>query len=233
MADPQIIRAVTFDVGGTLIEPWPSVGDVYASVAAEFGCQGISPSALNDNFAAAWRAKMQFDYSRGAWRELVDATFAGLIPEPPSRDFFEALYGRFESVEVWRVFADVRPVLAALRACGLRLAVISNWDQRLRPLLERLDLARHFDATVVSIEAGCTKPAPEIFHRAAALLGVPPCSVVHVGDSASEDQAGARSAGMRSVLLERGSGSTGRGRIRALTELPGLLEAPGADWGLD
>ena len=99
-ADPQIIRAVTFDVGGTLIEPWPSVGDVYASVAAEFGCQGISPSALNDNFAAAWRAKMQFDYSRGAWRELVDATFAGLIPEPPSRDFFEALYGRFESVEV-------------------------------------------------------------------------------------------------------------------------------------
>jgi phosphoglycolate phosphatase-like HAD superfamily hydrolase len=47
------IQAVTFDVGGTLIDPWPSVGHVYAAVAAEHGLTGVDPESLNVRFAAA------------------------------------------------------------------------------------------------------------------------------------------------------------------------------------
>src|SRR5437773_3154259 len=84
MPTPNPLRAVTFDVGGTLIEPWPSVGEVYAAVAAPFGLAGVAPEALNRQFAQAWTAREHFDYSRHAWQELVRQTFAGLAPEPPN-----------------------------------------------------------------------------------------------------------------------------------------------------
>ncbi len=137
------IRAVTFDVGGTLIDPWPSVGHVYAEVAAENGLPGLVPAALTDRFAAAWRAEPDFDYSRAAWMRLVDETFQGLIAPLPSQTFFEALYQRFEQPTAWRIFEDVRPVLAQLRKRGLRLGIISNWDDRLCRLLTNLDLNQY------------------------------------------------------------------------------------------
>src|SRR5262249_44700851 len=49
------VRAITFDVGGTLIQPWPSVGHIYAEVAAHHGRRDISVEALNRQFAAAWK----------------------------------------------------------------------------------------------------------------------------------------------------------------------------------
>ena len=64
------IQAVTFDVGGTLLEPWPSVGHVYAEVAQRHGLPGADAAKLAEQFAAAWRARRGFDYSRAAWSEL-------------------------------------------------------------------------------------------------------------------------------------------------------------------
>ena len=197
------IRAVTFDVGGTLIEPWPSVGHVYAEVAAQFGIKGVAPETLNRRFTAAWKDRHDFDYSRAAWQEVVNQTFAGLWPEPLDGACFEAIYKHFATAAPWRLFDDVLPALAALKARGLKLAIISNWDERLRPLLRELQLDVHFDAFAISHETGCTKPAPDIFQRAVAELGVPSACVLHIGDSADEDVAGARAAGINSTLLDR------------------------------
>ena len=66
-------QAITFDIGGTLIEPWPSVGHVYAEVAARFGLRA-EPSELNRRFRDAWRSRQPFDHSRVAWFELVRQT---------------------------------------------------------------------------------------------------------------------------------------------------------------
>src|SRR5260221_5758478 len=68
------IQAVSFDVGGTLIEPWPSVGHVYAAVAEEAGFGCLDPAKLTAQFAAAWQAQRQFDYSRAAWADMVVRT---------------------------------------------------------------------------------------------------------------------------------------------------------------
>jgi hypothetical protein len=57
-------------VGGTLIEVWPSVGHVYAEVAARHGVDGLSAELINRRFAAAWKAARQFDYSRSDWAGL-------------------------------------------------------------------------------------------------------------------------------------------------------------------
>src|SRR5581483_6684770 len=124
MADWSQIQAVTFDVGGTLIKPWPSVGHVYAGVAARHGMK-VSPAALNRRFAAAWRELTNFNHTREEWAALVDKTFAGQGGGPPGGTFFSELYARFAEPEAWRIFDDALPALEALAALGLDLGIIS------------------------------------------------------------------------------------------------------------
>jgi putative hydrolase of the HAD superfamily len=218
------IRAVTFDVGGTLIEVWPCVGHVYAEVAARNGIKGLSPTSLNRRFAAAWRAAKRFGYSRSDWAALVDATFLGLTERPPSRTFFAELYDHFSTPGAWHIFDDVIPALQTLAGRGLKLGVVSNWDERLRPLLEHLRLARYFETIVVSGEVGTAKPAAAIFQHAIQRLQLPPEAVLHVGDDLSMDVRGARAAGLRALRLQRGDGPRRPGCIASLRE---LWEAPG------
>ena len=80
-----------------------------------------------------------------------------------------------------------------LRALGLALCVVSNWDCGLPEHLERLGIDL---AVVTSAEAGAEKPDPRIFRLALERLGVEPGRALHVGDS-PEDEEGARAAGMR------------------------------------
>jgi putative hydrolase of the HAD superfamily len=213
------IRAVTFDVGGTLLQVWPSVGHIYAEVATHNGVKPLSATALNRRFAAAWRAATRFNHSRCGWAQMVDATFRGLTERPPSQTFFAELYDRFASPEAWRIFPDALPTLDTLTARGLRLGVISNWDERLRPLLERLKLAGYFEIIVVSCEARASKPAREIFQHAVRQLALPAAAVLHVGDSLSMDVRGARAAGLSSLLLKRGAAHARAGQIGSLLEL--------------
>jgi putative hydrolase of the HAD superfamily len=213
------IQAVTFDVGGTLIEPWPSVGHVYASLAARHGIAGMTPELLDRRFAAAWRAKGDFDYSKTAWFDLVRVTFGeagGLLTEA----FLEAVYRRFAEPDAWWVYDDVVPALEELAGRGTALAVVSNWDERLRPLLSALKLDRYLEAIVVSCEVGFGKPSPVIFEQTLRALGLAAATVLHVGDSPVEDVEGARAAGLRAVHLDRKS-AQGEGRIRSLLELVG------------
>jgi dihydrofolate synthase / folylpolyglutamate synthase len=201
--DWSSIRAVTFDVGGTLIEPWPSVGRVYAQIAERHGVH-VPADELDRQFAAAWKAKKNFGYSMSDWSDLVKESFAGLAGAPPDDALFSDLYRHFATAAPWRVFDDVAPCLQRLKKRGLKLAVISNWDERLRPLLRALELAHYFDAMIVSRELGCHKPDAKVFEAAAAQLGIPAEAILHVGDSAIEDFDGARKAGFRAVLLRRG-----------------------------
>jgi putative hydrolase of the HAD superfamily len=198
------IKAVTFDVGGTLIECWPSVGHIYAEVAARHGHTEVSPDALNANFRTAWTALENFNYTPADWSALVDATFAGLIKSPPSQTFFPELFQRFSEPAAWRVFDDVPPTLRLLKERGVRLGIISNWDDRLRLLLQRLSLYGHFETIVISCEAGWRKPARQIFERACSALNTHPEETLHVGDSYEMDFLGARAAGLQARWLRRG-----------------------------
>src|SRR5215472_12531437 len=140
-----MIQAVTFDVGGTLIEPWPSVGHVYAEVAARHGWRGLSVEALNREFAKAWASLGVFRYTRAEWLGLVNTTFKKLIAEPVAPALFSELYEQFSAPESWHVYEDVVPTLRILSERGLKLGIVSNWDRRLGPLLGRLRLRKFFD----------------------------------------------------------------------------------------
>jgi putative hydrolase of the HAD superfamily len=217
-ARPPQIRAITFDVGGTLLEPWPSVGHIYAAVAIQFGLNPPAPATLTQRFGHAWKARPDFDYSREGWFALVRETFADHGETLPA-EFFPTVYDRFAEPEVWRLFDDVLPTLDALCRSGLKLGVISNWDDRLRPLLHRLGLTRYFQSIVVSCEVGATKPAQAVFARSASELGVAPGELLHVGDSLIGDVLGAERSGATGRQIERHQPLTDPRQLRSLAEL--------------
>lgn len=194
------IEAVTFDAGGTLIEPWPSVGEVYASVAREFGID-CSAARLNAQFANAWTTRTGFKYSRDEWHDVVRHSFLGISEVSPQ--LFDAIYDRFAQSDAWLIYDDVIPTLQTLESMDVRLAVISNWDDRLIPLLEKLGLATYFDHIIVSAVHGAHKPDVTIFQHAAAKLSVPINRLLHVGDSLREDVTGATLAGASTLRIRR------------------------------
>lgn len=165
------------------------------------------------------------------WREITERIHAR-VPGLSEIDFdswFEALYVRFGDPEVWRLYDDVEPALVGLRARGLKLGVVSNWDTRLRRICGGLGLDRLVDFIVISAEAGVRKPDPRIFEEALRRAGVGAAEALHVGDLPEEDVEGARRAGVRPVLIERQKRITpaanvdGVAVVRSLAEIVALL----------
>ena len=97
---------------------------------------------------------------------------------------------------------EVRPALAALRALGLRLVVLSNANGTLHRAFERLGLTQAFDVIFDSHDEGVEKPDPRLFHLALERSGTDASTTMHVGDLYHVDVAGARAAGLRPVLFD-------------------------------
>jgi len=226
-----MIAAVTFDAAGTLFRLRTSPGQVYCALAREYGAP-CSATVIEQRFWEAYRQAPPLCFpgvSKAAleerekdwWKSVVRATFAG-IQLSDFDSFFERLYGTFADPHLWVVYADAEPALAALRARGRKLAVVSNFDRRLYGILAGLGLAQWFDAVVVSSEVGSAKPDPEIFRVASSRLSLAPTQLAHVGDR-EEDVVGAERAGLRAWRIRR-DGNPGPGEIRSLLELPSLVE---------
>ena len=217
-------KAVSFDVGGTLIVPSPSVGVVYARVAARLGLGEFDPGQLDLGFRSTFQARILVGYTLDEWREVVRRTFEPVTPHADDPTLFEALWNEFLKPEVWRVFDEVVPVLEHLRLSGVRLAVTSNWDCRLATTLKNLDLEQYFEVILASTEVGSPKPDAAVFNETARRLRLEPSEILHVGDSRREDFEGAKTAGYQVVLLDRRSGPNSE--IRSdLTFLKGWFTA--------
>ena len=121
------------------------------------------------------------------------------------------------------MFDDVLPVLDRLATQGIRLGIISNWDERLKVLLRRLRLENYFEAIVISCEVGFTKPSPVIFEQAAEKLGLPSAAILHVGDSMEMDVQGAKSAGLVARRIRRGAATGSGEEINSLAGLPATI----------
>jgi putative hydrolase of the HAD superfamily len=208
------LKAVLLDVGGTMIESRPSPAEVYARVLSRHG-RAVRGEDVEPAFRAVWAELTQkhppgldrYHSLKGGewewWGEFLRRVLGLIQHEAPWEPVLTELFDAFAEPSLWHVFPEVHEVLEALQRRGLRLAVVSNWDTRLPDLLVGLDLARHFDAILVSGIEGIEKPSAEIFRRAATRLGVEPKSCLHVGDSPLDDVRGAESAGMRAALVDR------------------------------
>jgi putative hydrolase of the HAD superfamily len=183
------IDAVTIDGFGTLlrlVDPLPKLRELlpeHADEAIEHAFH--AEAAYYAAHAAEGRdeaslARLQADctavFNDALGASLTPAQYVGALA-------FEPLDG-------------VPDTLAWLRAHGLALAVVANWEISLHAHLRQHGLDRFFATVVVAGVIGERKPHPAAFRAALARLGVPPERAVHVGDSADDEQ-GAAAAGMR------------------------------------
>ncbi|MBM2809866.1 MAG: hypothetical protein HW416_625 [Chloroflexi bacterium] len=238
------LRIVFFDVGGTLAYPHPSFHALIADVCVRNGVSITAEDAANAEPAVWERISRREDAGRGysvsrdRSREFWLWVYRAFLeevghPREARGDLPERLLETFLRLESYRLFSDALPTLERLHTSGLRLGVISNWEEWLERLLVSLGVAQHFDAIAVSGVCGFEKPDQAIFLQALEVAGVAPEQAVHVGDSLRDDVEGAEAVGIRGVLLERNTPSVARiesplapgahPRISTLRELPGLL----------
>lgn len=126
-------------------------------------------------------------------------------------------------------YPEVAGALADLRAAGLRIAVVSNWDCSLPGVLSEVGLGGAVDTVVLSAEVGAAKPDPRIFAVALERLRRRAAEALFVGDSPETDVGGARAAGIRAVLLDRSGTARGGSeveRVESLTDVVSLVAPP-------
>jgi putative hydrolase of the HAD superfamily len=196
MPSASALDAVTVDGAGTCLALVDPVDRLRASLA-ERGVER-SPDRVRAAFAAevayylprseAGRDELSLaGLRRGAVGVFLDHLGCDLDPTSFVPSFMAAI--EFAPVP------GAGRALAALRAAGLELACVANWDVSLEDHLRRAGLRHHFTVVVSSAEAGEAKPSPRPFLLALERLGVAPARALHIGD-ASADREGAAAAGM-------------------------------------
>ena len=218
------IGGIVLDAVGTLIEPRPTVAEAYAEAAQRQGVV-LDPAVVRRRFREQFGAD-EVDDLRGPlatdeareerrWRRIV----AGVLPELPDLERgFAELWDHFGRPGSWRCFDDVGPALNALAEAGRAVRIASNFDARLRVIVQgRPELAAWADRLVLSTEVGYRKPHPAFYRAACVRLGLPPGRVLCVGDDPEHDVRGPERAGLRGALIDR------EGRApAALLSLPNL-----------
>lgn len=200
------IRAVTFDAGGTLIYPHPSVGEVYAAALRGRGIPA-DPQAVETRFRAAYREmsacprdRVDPDGERAFWREVVVRSLAGDCPPDLLDPVFDELYEAYAGARYWKLFPDARSTVEALRGRGYRVFLLSNADHRFRKTFAELGFTDWFEDLFISSEIGWEKPDPRLFDHVRQRIGEPSASILHVGDSRFHD-GGAAACGWPVAIL--------------------------------
>jgi FMN phosphatase YigB (HAD superfamily) len=222
------IRAVTFDVGGTLAEGRPDHGLYARRVLRLLASRGFAVGR-EEWEEATGRALSELRNRREEHREMSFREFSslqlsslGVEPDPLLLEEMLSLYllsfPRRLKRGARRVVEELFPLY--------RLGVLSNsMSPAPRLFLQERGLDRYFGVILVSGEVGYRKPHPEIFLRALRELGVSPAEAVHVGDRPDTDGAGAKGVGMSFILL---SPRTPGGGVEAQAVVPSLSDVPGA-----
>jgi putative hydrolase of the HAD superfamily len=220
-----MIKAIFFDAVGTLFHLNGTVGDHYALVGTEVGLT-LNAHQLDEAFYVGWKkmpcrtaiAGPRQNDDKDWWRQLVNLILDQVAPlsEFDRDNFFEIAYEHFAEAGVWELYIEVPGALEQLQP-RFQLAVISNFDGRLRLVLQHLGISKFFTHLFISSEIGADKPDPEIYRRALKLIDLKPSEVLHVGDDPKRDWEGASAAGLSIFQLDRPKNSL-RDLFTALTQ---------------
>jgi HAD superfamily hydrolase (TIGR01509 family) len=220
-----VLRTVFLDAGGVLLYPnWWRVSEALAREGVT-----VSPDELASADPPARRELddlrtigMTTDASRGWLFFDLILKHAGVDRSDATSAALSHLHEYHRASNLWEyVPPDVIPALEAMRARGLQLVVVSNANGTLRAHMDRLRMTPLFDTVLDSADEGVEKPDPRFFRIALQRSGARPESTIHVGDLYHVDVVGARSAGLRGVLLDEASlrPDADCPRVRTLNEL--------------
>ena len=220
------LKAVLFDVDFTLARPGPELGpEGYVRVGERHGLT-LEPTRYREARDVALvdlRRHPELEHDDEIWFRFTERIVRGMGGDADSAyDCAIEITRGWERHENFELYDDVPDALAALRAAGLRIGLVSNSARDVH------DFARHHgldvDAGISSFHHGRTKPHASIFRAVLDLLGVEPTEAAMVGDTIADDIEGALALGMRAILLDpEGFHPDFEPRAETLDELPALL----------
>jgi putative hydrolase of the HAD superfamily len=227
------IQAVLFDLDNTLF-------DHRASVRA--GLHGFLQhlqAAPSLELERSWFEIEQLNYDRFLAKEISFQEqrrerlrqflpLAGMVSPRTDRQLDELFAAYLQNYEQsWTAFPDAASTLHRLRAGGVPVGVVTNGnhDQQTSKI-KRIGLGSLLDRVFSSELTGHAKPHPEAFLAPCKSMSVSPAETLYVGDNYVTDVAGARSAGLRAIHLDR-DGAGIRESIQSLSEVTTMLKPKG------
>ena len=209
------VKAIFFDLDGTLRHSVPSGGDVFSDYAASLGLRvnpedrirairwehlyWASSADLRDDLLAhsGETEKFWIEYSRRRLIALGTAPAMAVELAPKVSAHMGEVY-KPDSV----IPSDVRQTLVELKQAGYLMAVLSNRDKPFQDLLVSHAISEFFSFSLAGGEVDSYKPNPGLFEHALKRAGFAPNEAVYVGDNYFADVVGSRRAGLQPVLFD-------------------------------
>lgn len=210
------LEVAFFDLGSTLIyakDPWPPIfvraDQELVKVLQRAGIPIDSQTFYDDfgTFIDAYYAQRNEDHvertSFAALHDLLTEKGYAHLPKPVLRAALDAMYSVTRGN--WYAEDDAIPTLAALKAQGYRLGMISNAsdDANVQYQVDQWGFRPYFDFVITSAACGIRKPHPRIFQIALDYFKIQPEQAVMIGDTLSADVLGANQLGMYSIWITR------------------------------
>jgi 2-haloalkanoic acid dehalogenase type II len=194
-----VVNGLLLDFYGTVVEEDDEVVASICARAAATGAGEVSPDRISEGWWRAFQAAMVAT-PFGLQRDIAVASLALALTENGCGGDAGALCE--QQFRFWRT-APLRPgTRAFLDSVRLPICVLSNIDRAdVEAAISHHGLS--FAAVVTSEDVGAYKPAPQMFLHGLEMLGMRVDEVVHIGDSLTADIAGARSAGMAAIWVNR------------------------------
>lgn len=167
-------RVVSFDAFGTLYTPKHSVSVQYYEIAKKF-IPGLSHVPELKIVDAIREMRAQYpNYGKTAgisqelwWHQTIEKVFQGYRYDP---SMVSALYDHFVDKNLYTLYPGVIPLLEFLRNRDVKLVICSNSDERLKSVLQSLQISHYFDYVYLSYNLDCSKPDPKFFDKVASDL---------------------------------------------------------------
>ncbi|EMO52105.1 HAD-IA family hydrolase [Leptospira noguchii] len=216
------------DVGDTILHLKKSAGETYLEILLQTGLQKKENAGetYKKAFIESWQ-KMQKNSppehrdkyqshpggTPGWWKELLE-DFLKRVPDQVSIEkAFPIIYHKFADPELWTLDPGFWKLKDYCKKENWGLGAISNWDHRLRALLETKGILEYLNPVIVSAEFGYEKPSPKIFEEAMRLVRLSGDCLVYCGDKYELDIEVPKSLGWRSYLKGK------KGDLETLSEL--------------
>jgi putative hydrolase of the HAD superfamily len=231
-----MIKAIFFDLYHTLVRYEPPQEQLEANALKELGINTdpdvfkrpmvVANEFIYQEIARCPLSKRSTEETIALYTQFQRIVLKEAGIEPDER-LILGMLGKMQQFKTKLVlFDDVISTLKDLKSRGLVLGLISNVERDLTVTINELGLLSWLDIVVTSLDAGFSKPQPEIFEEAMRRAGVQPSQAMYVGDQYQVDCVGAGRAGMRGILLDRGGyfqETANCPRIQSLAELPVYL----------